>query len=226
MEIASALSEGKCCKANKFPSSSNNRLNVHKHGRPLTPKELMKIRKQQRADEEMERLKKLTVKTYNESRRECTDIKNRFEHSSADDFDGNDKRINDANNYSVGEGDNIRIDIIEATKKKDEEDSYFDVYGLPTDDNVFLNNQQPLIPKDNAAVDRVRVYTHCFGEDEDETLCQARKYTHCFGGEDTASSEEETKQLKTLVNHSVEDEDDKVFNHYDDCENSDNSGNF
>ena len=222
MEIASVLSEGKCSKANKFPPSNNARLNPQKHGRPLTPKERMKIRKQQRADQEMERLKKLTVKTYNENRRECTDIKKRFEHSSADDFDDHDKNINGANNYGAKESQNIRIDIIDATKDEQEE-SYLDVYDLPADDNVF-NQQQPLTPKESAEVDCVRAYTHCFGEDEDETLCHVRKYTHCFGGEDT-TSDDELKQFKTLVKHSVEDDaedDDQVFD--DDDEDSDSSG--
>ena len=222
MEIASALSEGKFSKANRCsPGTNNNKLNVQNSRRPLTPKEQMKIRKQQQADKEMEQLKKLTVKTYNQNRRECSDIKKRLEHSSAEDFDHNNLKTNNV----VVQSDNIRIGIIEATN--DGGECSLDVYSLPADDNVFENNL-PSTPTSITDLERARAYTHCFGDDEDETVCQGRKYTHCFGGEDTGSSGDE--ESTTLMNQHIVVEDgdgeNKVFdsNIAELDEESDNSG--
>jgi len=169
LEIAHALSGEKCSKSkcplqNKYTISA---MNTNK--RPLTPKELMKIRKQQRADDELDRLKKLTVKTYNESRRRCTDIKKRIEHSSSTSVDDNMNKHN------------IDLNIIEATN---EEGDSLDVYKLPS------QSLHDVMENTNELEHEHVVYTHCFGDDIDETQLQVGKYTHCFG-EDNSSSEDD-----------------------------------
>lgn len=207
MEIADALAGGKYSKANQRPppsfsnNNSNNQLKILNSRRPLTPKEKMKIRKQQRADQEIELLKKVTVQTYTENRRDCTDIKKRFEHTSADDteqqqqcdIDENGVKRNTGEVYHHETPSPIQIGIIEATATTTASldsfrlprESSLDVYELPEDDNVFGNdNDDGGGAREDS--ERVRAYTHCFGEDE--TLCQARNYTHCFG-EDSSGDE-------------------------------------
>ena len=149
---------------------------MNNNQRPLTPKELMKIRKQQRADEELEKLKKLTVKTYAESRRECTDIKNRLEHASVED-EKEENRHNSQNEENQNdEKHDIEMNIIEATENERRKtlpfkrDNSLEVFELPVDD-VFEDGGD-----ERMKVDRARVYTHCFGEDEDETQHHVRKY--------------------------------------------------
>lgn len=161
LEIANALSGEKCSKSKCGPQNKYTLSAMNTKKRPLTPKELMKIRKQQRADEEMERLKKLTVKTYNESRRRCTDIKKRIEHSSTD---------------GMNPKHDVHLEIIEATKEDEEVD--LDVFKPSEPAGVMENTKEA-----------VHIYTHCFGDDVDETHKDFKKYTHCFG--EGSSSEDE-----------------------------------
>ena len=184
MEIAQALSD-----QNMKKKKSNLAVPPEtKNKRPLTPKEQMKLRKQQKADEEAERLKKITVSAYNEGRRKCTDIKEKQtrEHSFIDDNDSKHKLKN--NSPEVVD---TKIKITEATVEED----FLDVFEL-TNEDPLSSPVEGNIPK--------KCYTNCFGEDDDEeeTLKEARQYTHCFGMDDSEEEEEV---------HDVEDNDRNVY---------------
>eukprot|EP00111_Clytia_hemisphaerica_P019457 TCONS_00057400-protein len=209
MEIADALSSGeKCSKSNVKRRGDRLLPGLNNNQRPLTPKELMKIRKQQRADEELEKLKKLTVKTYAESRRECTDIKNRLEHASVE--DEKDENIHSSpreNNRDDDKLCNIEMNIIEATEDERrrnlpfKRDDSLEVCELPADDVFECGGGDERVKED-----RAHIYTHCFGEEEEETQHHMRKYTHCFGA--SSSEDEQDCISNTLV---VDQSEDGVF---------------
>lgn len=158
--------------------------------RPLTPKEQLKLRKQKKADEEAERLKKEIVSTYTESRRKYSRLKDRQSRvaipflSNENNDDKSEKEelqneaeesvdLHKANNIMIFRNDKYLADV--------ESDRSLSV--------VHLNEET------ENKVGNIRKYTHCFGEDDTklpEDIEKAklkeeeyvRHYTHCFGDDE------------------------------------------
>lgn len=194
------------------------------NSRPLTPKEQMKLRKRQKADEEAERLKKITVCAYNESRRQCSDIKERQTkkrsfvsddvYNNGDDNDDvfkddehqDNDRVSDGfyDNKNIGRDVDKNTEVLLKTEHLDVCISNYD-----GDDEIRDFPQ--------GSGDAIRRYTHCFGEGDDETQANVRKYTHCFGIDSSDESDDQEEKQSQSEKEEIDetelqkDEEEKVF---------------
>jgi len=159
---------------------NNNKLKKKSSARPMTPKEQLKLRKQQKADNNAEVLKKVTASAYNEGRRKFSKFKEeqskvRVSFTPTSDNDSNLPNSNiefddDAfhsenidNPVSAYNENNVFKNNIVFKKSITEEDE--DVFNDGNSLSVVNLSQfsEHVIPPE--VLNKQRSYTHCFGED-------------------------------------------------------------
>jgi len=159
---------------------NNNKLKKKSSARPMTPKEQLKLRKQQKADNNAEILKKVTASAYNEGRRKFSKFKEeqskvRVSFTPTSDNDSNVPNSNiefddDAfysenidNPVSAYNENNVFKSNIVFKKSITEEDE--DVFNDENSLSVVNLSQfsEHVIPPE--VLNKQRSYTHCFGED-------------------------------------------------------------
>ena len=121
--------------------------------RPLTPGEKLKLRKRKKADQEVEKLKKITVSSYAENRRKCSKLKERQTKVSValSLIPGKDESFDNENNVDDDLLTLVDLNIAQLNNLRD----YTHCFGEEEDSDEDVKKN-------------ICKYTNCFGEDEDE----------------------------------------------------------